>query len=263
MCKGFVKIPRRLFETSWWNQNRVYSESDAIIDLYSSADRKNMVSVTIRSLADKWYWEQTRVLRFIQKLTKEGYIETTKSMSGTTIKIIDFGVSATQPATLDATPSATPENEKCNTKTPINTGFDDSRCNTIDLKNATPSATPTATQPATSSRAYMNDIFKSMSIEENSKNNKSDSSQSSESPSRSKRFIKPTIQEISEYCAEKGYNIDAESFWNFYESKGWVVGKSPMKNWKAACATWNKKRTIADPTRLNSNSTNKFQKFSW
>ena len=159
--------------------------------------------------------EQTRVLRFIQRLTKEGYIETTKSLSGTTIKILDFGVNATQ--------DATPEIEKCNTSTPVNTGIDEGRCNTIDINTATPTATT----------------------------------------SSSKRFVKPTIQEISDYCREKGYPIDAESFWNFYESKGWVVGKSPMKNWKAACATWNKKRTPGDPTRLNDNSTGKFKQFSW
>ena len=40
---------------------------------------------------------------------------------------------------------------------------------------------------------------------------------------------------------EKGYNVDAEQFFNFYESKGWVVGKSPMKNWRAAVSTWNKR----------------------
>lgn len=55
------------------------------------------------------------------------------------------------------------------------------------------------------------------------------------------RFQKPTIEEIRQYCLEKGYNVDAEQFFNFYESKGWVVGKSPMKNWRAAVCTWNKR----------------------
>ena len=55
------------------------------------------------------------------------------------------------------------------------------------------------------------------------------------------RFQKPTIEEIRQYCLEKGYNVDAEQFFNFYESKGWVVGKSPMKNWRAAVSTWNKR----------------------
>ncbi len=54
------------------------------------------------------------------------------------------------------------------------------------------------------------------------------------------RFVKPTVEEMAAYIAEKGYAFDAEDFYNFYESNGWRVGKNPMKNWKAACATWQK-----------------------
>lgn len=55
---------------------------------------------------------------------------------------------------------------------------------------------------------------------------------------KERRFVKPSVEEIDAYCKEKGYNLDSEHFWNYYESKGWVVGKSPMKSWKAAVATW-------------------------
>ena len=54
------------------------------------------------------------------------------------------------------------------------------------------------------------------------------------------RFVKPTVEEVAAYIADKGYAFDAEDFYNFYESNGWRVGKNPMKNWKAACATWQK-----------------------
>ncbi len=58
---------------------------------------------------------------------------------------------------------------------------------------------------------------------------------------KNKRFVPPTVEEIQAYVTEKSMNVDAEKFWNFYESKGWLVGKSPMKSWKAACGTWNLK----------------------
>ena len=76
---------------------------------------------------------------------------------------------------------------------------------------------------------------------ENGHNNKGDININSLSLKGSSRFQKPTIEEIRQYCQEKGYNVDAEQFFNFYESKGWVVGKSPMKNWRAAVSTWNKR----------------------
>ena len=68
----------------------------------------------------------------------------------------------------------------------------------------------------------------------------------------SSRFQKPTIEEIRQYCLEKGYNVDAEQFFNFYESKGWVVGKSPMKNWRAAVCTWNKREKEVAPRKRES-----------
>ncbi len=52
---------------------------------------------------------------------------------------------------------------------------------------------------------------------------------------------KPTISEIAAYCTSRNNNIDAEAFWHHYESNGWQVGKSLMKNWKSAVITWEKR----------------------
>lgn len=62
------------------------------------------------------------------------------------------------------------------------------------------------------------------------------------SPVKSKRFVKPTVEKIKQYVEEQQYDIDAETFFNYYESKGWVIGKSPMKDWKAAIRTWARNR---------------------
>ena len=49
---------------------------------------------------------------------------------------------------------------------------------------------------------------------------------------------KPTIKEIQAYIEEKNYNLDAEAFFFHYEQKGWMVGKTPMKQWKSAVSLW-------------------------
>ena len=54
------------------------------------------------------------------------------------------------------------------------------------------------------------------------------------------RFQKPTLEEVTEYCRTRNNGIDPEEFFAFYESKGWMVGKNPMKDWKAAVITWEK-----------------------
>lgn len=57
------------------------------------------------------------------------------------------------------------------------------------------------------------------------------------------RFVKPKIEEIEAYIKEKGMHFDATEFYDYYESVGWVVGKDKrMKDWKAACRTWENKR---------------------
>lgn len=59
---------------------------------------------------------------------------------------------------------------------------------------------------------------------------------------KTKRFSKPSVEEIREYCNERQNTVDPEQFYDFYESKGWVVGKSPMKDWKSAVRTWERER---------------------
>lgn len=54
----------------------------------------------------------------------------------------------------------------------------------------------------------------------------------------SKRFQKPTIEEIREYIKEQGYSVVPEAFFDYYESNGWHVGKNPMKDWKACVRTF-------------------------
>jgi len=51
-------------------------------------------------------------------------------------------------------------------------------------------------------------------------------------------FIKPTIEEIKVYCQERGNAVDPCRFLDFYESKGWLIGKNKMKDWRAAVRTW-------------------------
>lgn len=53
-----------------------------------------------------------------------------------------------------------------------------------------------------------------------------------------KRFIKPTLEQVKQYCIERNNNVDCDRFVNYYESNGWKVGKSPMKDWKAAVRNW-------------------------
>lgn len=74
------------------------------------------------------------------------------------------------------------------------------------------------------------------------------------------RFTPPTPAQVSEYIAEKGYSVDAEKFVDFYESKGWFVGKNKMKDWKAAVRNWARSQRQESTTK-GSRTTNRFNNF--
>lgn len=61
---------------------------------------------------------------------------------------------------------------------------------------------------------------------------------SKDTPKKAEPFTKPTLEDVSAYCREKGYSVNAEAFVAHYESNGWKVGKNPMKDWKAAVRYW-------------------------
>ena len=75
-------------------------------------------------------------------------------------------------------------------------------------------------------------------IESNGDINNEDDGIPSVNRSIGTRFKKPTVEEIAEYCRERNNGIDAQRFFDYYEAKGWLIGKTKMKDWRAAVRTW-------------------------
>lgn len=67
----------------------------------------------------------------------------------------------------------------------------------------------------------------------------------------------PTLEEVKEYCSERGNKVDPERWFDYYTSNGWKVGKNPMRDWKAAVRTWERGESKAKSrnTLLNYNET--------
>lgn len=73
----------------------------------------------------------------------------------------------------------------------------------------------------------------------NKNNNMGDSANTPERKRYARKpFSPPTVEEVRAYCTERGNDVDPEAFVDFYESKGWMIGKNRMKDWKAAVRTW-------------------------
>ena len=74
------------------------------------------------------------------------------------------------------------------------------------------------------------------------------------------RFVKPSIEEIRAYCTERGNSIDPDNFFDYYESKGWMIGKNHMKDWKAAVRTWERRDRERPAMRLTRRGTEQQRK---
>jgi len=92
-----------------------------------------------------------------------------------------------------------------------------------------------------------------VSIDKDSLEEVSSAEKSADTP---KRFKKPTLEEVAAYCRERKNNVNPQRFIDFYTSKGWKVGKEPMKDWKACVRTWEqdekgKPKKGADPSKYD------------
>jgi hypothetical protein len=74
-----------------------------------------------------------------------------------------------------------------------------------------------------------------------------------------KKFIKPTVEEVALYCNERKNKVNPDRFVNFYESNGWRVGKNPMRDWRSAVRTWEQNNIDNKPNnKLGLNGSTKF-----
>lgn len=90
---------------------------------------------------------------------------------------------------------------------------------------------------------------------EREKESENDSYCSPPPPSGPKRFVPPTLAEVQSYVAQRQSPVDPQGFIDFYASKGWMVGKTTMKDWKAACRNaetwerWSRTEASAPPKK--------------
>lgn len=82
----------------------------------------------------------------------------------------------------------------------------------------------------------------SQTIPNNRRNKEGNIKKEDTNVSEKKVFKPPTVDEVRAYCLERNNQIDAQSFVDFYTSKGWMIGKNRMKDWKAAVRTWERSR---------------------
>lgn len=214
--KGWIKLHRKVLDCWIWKE-KPYDKARAWVDLLLLAmhhDKKllidNEIFVVSRGsfltstvkLADRWGWSRNKVLRFLNLLESEQMLNTKRTPKGTLVTIVKYEDFQSN-ETADETTLGT----------------------TIETTLGTTDGTPNETADETADETQ-NKNNKELKNDKNVKNNNIG------------RFTPPDVSEVQAYCFERNNNVDAQAFVDFYSSKGWMVGKNKMKDWKAAVRTW-------------------------
>lgn len=244
---GWIKLHRKIQDCFIWN-DKPYDKARAWIDLLLLAmhrDKKLLIDgnvvviergsfMTSRlKLANRWGWSIKKVDSYLTMLENEKMVTTVRTPKGTTLTIVNYDDYQVLGTTEDTTK---------------------------DIAEDTTEVTTQDTTEVTTEDIQKKNIKNNKNNKElkNVKNDKNIyppiSPQGEEELKKPKRtrFVKPTYEEVDAYCVERNNNVDAQVFIDFYESKGWKVGNTPMKDWKAAIRTWersNQRKATSKPTK--------------
>lgn len=183
----------------------------------------NQIKCTTDYVAKGLHWNRHKVIRVKKQLLEFGLIEDARIVDETTKKVTGYYIKMNyvfKKTTVDKTQCA---------QNP-HTGFE-----AHENQKASVSKSDTLENEHTNALSTVNLNALSAGNRERKRERKID-----------KRFSPPTVQEVKDYCNERGNNINPEKFVSFYQSKGWKIGNSPMKDWKSAIRTWEIRNTTQE-----------------
>lgn len=217
MDEGWIKIHRKVLSHPMYYAEP-FTRMQAWFDLLLLANidaraisvrgirleiKRGMVVNSKDWLADRWRWSRGKVTRYLDMLETDGMIEQQKSRVITCISIRNFDHYQLDDTTNGTTNSTT--------------------------NGATNSTTNGATNSATNGRQHKN-IY-----------NKKNNSAHARTREGVVDFVPPLEEEVNAYAVSHGISMDVAGFMDYYRANGWMAGKAPMKDWRAAARMWARK----------------------
>ena len=223
MSKGYIKLHRAIRDCWIWHEDEPFTKRDAWIDLLLSAnhaEKKILFEGKLRTIQAGQF--HTSILKLSDRW-KWDRRKTTQFL-----KLLESDEMITTNSTTHGT-----------TITIVNWGKYQVECTTDSTTKGTMACT-TDVQP------YVQPMYTNKNDKECIKNDKE------KREATAKRFCPPSVEEVRAYCSERNNGINAEAFVDFYVSKGWKVGKNPMKDWKACVRTWEQRHhSSTTPAKVN------------
>jgi len=213
---GYLKLFRKIQEHWLW-QDRPFSKGQAWVDLLLMANHRETrfvlgnevitagagdVITSEQKLMKRWGWSKSKVRAFLQLLAQDGMISKASDAKKTTLTLCNYR------DYNDSQNSNRPGRDRFGT---AQEPLPDTINNNENYKNNENNKNTYALPPAAGC------------VHEKNKN---------------AAFVPPTAEEVAAYCRERKNAVDPNAFVDFYASKGWVVGKAKMRDWRACVRSW-------------------------
>lgn len=281
MNNGYVSVPRDFFDTAQWRRKRVFTQSEAYLDLlqmayYGSEPIEREVGgakVTVRSgqiaatqayLGQRWEWSRYKVRHFIDSLCNKGTIHLYNTPTCSLITV--YQDVTKDDAEIYHTPYHTPTAHNknkiikkkitkknvessvvCDTTPHAQAEGEVAEAEVSQVAEVAAVAEAATTEAAAVEAVEMAAEAKAASIEPASIVPAAEAKAGPAAPKPATRrrtppMQRPTVWEVENFCRTQGLQlVDAQRFVDYYEANGWKVGRNPMRSWQAAARNWQRR----------------------
>ena len=280
MNNGYVSVPREFFDSIQWRRKRIFTESEAYLDLlqmayYGSEPTERMVGrrsfivkrgqiiTTTSFLADRWGWKLHRVRYVLRALSVTSFVTSVVTSGRTIITVNQGNTSNCSEKSVTSFVTSIVNNKNKITKKKITKKLVESSvvCDTTphaqaegEVAEAEVSQVAEVAAVAEAAAAEVVEVAaeaKTVSIEPASIKPAAEAQPASIVPAaaskpatrhRTPPMQRPTVWEVEKFCRTQGLQlVDAQRFVDYYEANGWKVGRNPMRSWQAAARNWQRR----------------------
>lgn len=279
MNNGYVSVPREFFDSIQWRRKRIFTESEAYLDLlqmayYGSEPTERMVGrrsfivkrgqiiTTTSFLAERWGWKLHRVRYVLRALSVTSFVTSIVTSGRTIITVNQGNTSNCSEKSVTSFVTSIVNNKNNITKKKITKKSVESSvvCDTTPhaqaegelaeaemSKVAEVAAVPEVPEVATTDVAATEAVevaaeAQPASIVPTSIVPAAEPKPQPTTRRRTPPMQRPSVWEVENFCRTQGLQlVDAQRFVDYYEANGWKVGRNPMRSWQAAARNWQRR----------------------
>lgn len=276
MNNGYVSVPREFFDTAQWRRKRIFTESEAYLDLlqmayYGSEPTERMVGrrsfivkrgqiiTTTSFLAERWGWKLHRVRYVLRALSVTSFVTSIVTSGRTIITVNQGNTSNCSEKSVTSFVTSIVNNKNNITKKKITKKSVESSvvCDTTPHAQAEGELAETevnqVAEVAAVSEVATTDVAATEAVEVAAEAQPASIEPASIVPAaeakpqpatrrRTPPMQRPTVWEVENFCRTQGLQlVDAQRFVDYYEANGWKVGRNPMRSWQAAARNWQRR----------------------